>query len=229
VAGGAGGSAAAGGLIVATAPDALLLLSSACPHCPAVLQSLSDLVKAGTLGRLEVVNVAAHPALAQELGVRSVPWVRIGPFELAGLRSREELAGWARRAEGDAAGGDAMADYFHTLLKDGELARVRAMVEAQPQRLAALLPIVANPAASINVRIGASAIFEANAGGPALRALLPPLEELARHADSRVRADACFYLGLSRVPAVRATLEACLADADAAVREIAADALAELG
>lgn len=211
-------------MVAPAVPDALLLLASSCPHCPAVLQILGDLVKAGTLGRLEVVNVAAHPEVAQELGVRSVPWVRVGPFELAGLRGREELESWARRA----AAGEGMADYFHTLLKDGELAKVRAMIETQPELLAALLPIVANPEASINVRIGASVIFEGQAGGAALRALLPQLAGLAAHGDARVRADACFYLGLSRAAAARPPLTACLADPAAEVREIAAEALSGL-
>ena len=206
------------------APEALLLLASSCPHCPAMLQILGDLVKAGRLGRLEVVNVAVHPEVAEALGVRAVPWMRIGPFDLAGLRGREELENWVRRASAE----EGMADYFHILLKDGELAKVRSRVEAQPELLAALLPIVANPDASINVRIGASVIFEGQAGGAALRALLPRLAELAAHGDARVRADACFYLGLSRAAAARAALEACLADPDAAVREIASEALSEL-
>lgn len=212
------------GVSAGQVPDALLLVVASCPHCPAVLASLAAMAKDGLLGRLEVVNVAVHPEVAETLGARSLPWVRIGPFELAGARGRPELEEWARRA----GSGDGMAEYLHTLLKDGELARVRSMMEARPGLLAALLPIVANPEASINVRIGASVIFEGQAGGAALRALLPQLTELARHADRRVRADACFYLGLSRAAAARPALAACLADADAEVREIAADALAEL-
>ena len=205
-------------------PEALLLLASSCPHCPAVLQILGDLVKAGKLGRLDVVNVGVHPEVAAALGVRSVPWMRIGAFDLAGLRGREELEEWVRRASAE----EGMADYFHILLNDGELAKVRGTVEAQPDLLAALLPIVANPDASMNVRIGASVIFEGQAGSAALRALVPQLAELAGHDDTRVRADACFYLGLSRAAAARPALEACLVDADAEVREIAAEALSEL-
>ena len=33
-------------------PDALLLLTSTCPYCPAVLAALSDLVKSGDIGHL---------------------------------------------------------------------------------------------------------------------------------------------------------------------------------
>lgn len=210
---------------MAAVPDALLLVVASCPHCPAVLASLAAMAKDGDIGRLEVVNVAVHPEVAEALGVRSLPWVRIGSFELAGARSRSELEEWARRAGSD----EGMADYFHTLLKDGELPRVRDMIAAKPELLAALLPIVANPEASINVRIGASVVFEAQAGSPALRALLPQLVELAGHGDARVRADACFYLGLSRAVEARPALERCLADASGEVREIATDALAEFG
>jgi hypothetical protein len=206
-------------------PDALLLVVASCPHCPAVLASLAAMAKDGLLGRLEVVNVAVHPEVAEVLGARSLPWVRIGPFELTGLRSRAELEDWARRA-GSA---DGMADYFHTLLKDGELAKVRATIEAQPELLAELLPVVANPEASINVRIGASAIFEGLAGSAALQALVPRLAELAAHDDARIRADACFYLGLSRSTDARTALALCVNDAAAEVREIAAEALDELG
>lgn len=211
-------------------PDALMLVVASCPHCPAVLASLAAMVKDGSVGRLEVVNVAVHPEVAETLGVRSLPWVRIGPFELSGLRSRAELEEWAQRAHGAQGAGSesGMADYFHTLLKEGGLAQVQAAIARQPSLLAALLPVVANPDASINVRIGASVVFEAHAGDAALLALLPQLIEMSAHADRRVRADACYYLGLSRAAAARPALTHCCADADAEVREIAADALAEL-
>jgi len=203
----------------------LLLLSPSCPHCPAMLQILGELIKDGTLGRLEAVNVAAHPEVAAEYGVRSVPWLRLGPFELAGMRARDELAYWAKLA----ATGGGMSDYFHVQLKEGGLAQVRTAIEKQPSLLAELLPIVANPEASINVRIGASVIFEGLVGSPALQALLPRLIELAGHADSRVRADACFYLGLSGAAEARGALTAALGDSNAEVREIAGEALEALG
>ncbi len=42
-------------------PDALLLIAPGCGHCPAVLEGLTLLLKSGKLGRLEVVNILAHP------------------------------------------------------------------------------------------------------------------------------------------------------------------------
>lgn len=202
-------------------PDALLLLSSHCAHCPAVLAALAELVKGGVIGRLEVINLESRPEAAASYGARSVPWVRIGPFELQGLRGREELAAWAARVDSPAG----MADYLHALLKEGHLDRATALIQADPSRLAALLPIVANPEASLNVRIGAGALFEGFVASPALADLVPGLGELTRHADARVRADACHYLGLSESPLARPYLDARLADVDPQVREIAADSL----
>ncbi|MDZ7585953.1 MAG: thioredoxin family protein, partial [Thiobacillus sp.] len=90
------------------APDALLLISTHCPHCPAMLAALADLVKQGTIGRLEAVNLEQRPEVGQALGVRSVPWLRIGRIELAGVHGKAELAGWAAKADSEAG----LADWF---------------------------------------------------------------------------------------------------------------------
>ncbi|MBP9916609.1 MAG: HEAT repeat domain-containing protein [Thiobacillaceae bacterium] len=205
-------------------PDALMLMSGHCPHCPALLAGLSELLKRGGIGRLEVVNIEVHGEVAASLGVRGVPWVRLGPFELVGALSSGELAVWARRAMSP----EGMADAFHDLLKTGGALQVLRLVRDEPGRLAGLLPIVANPDASLNVRLGAGMVFEAFAASPELRALVPALCDLLRHDDARVRADAAHVLGLSRDAAARPCLEPLLGDADADVREIAADSLAGL-
>jgi thioredoxin-like negative regulator of GroEL len=207
-----------------SAPDALLLLSTHCPHCPAVLAALADLLKQGTIGRLEAVNLEQHPEVAQALGVRSVPWTRIGRIELSGAQSRAELADWAAKAGSETG----LADWFHQLLKEGQLPRVQALIEAEPDLLTAVLPIVGNVEASLNVRLGAGVLLEHFAGTETLRALLPRLGELSRSDDARVRADACHYLGLADDVRARAWLEARLDDADADVREIAAESLESL-
>ena len=206
------------------APDALLLLSSHCPHCPAVLAALADLLKQGAIGKLEAVNLEQRPEVGQALGVRSVPWIRLGRIELAGAHSKGELADWAGKADSEAG----VADWFHNLLKEGQLPRVQAAIEAEPSLLAAVLPIVGNVDASLNVRLGAGVLLENFAGSEALRALLPRLAELSRHDDARVRADACHYLGMSGDASARTWLQARLDDVDPDVREIAAESLESL-
>lgn len=203
------------------APDALLLISTHCPHCPAMLSALADLVKQGVIGRLEAVNLEQRPEIGQSLGVRSVPWLRIGRVELAGVHSKAELADWAAKADSEAG----MADYLHMLLREGQLPHAQALIEADPALLAAVLPIVGNVDASLNVRLGAGVLLENFAATDTLLALLPRLGELSQHADARVRADACHYLGLTGDATAQPWLEARLTDDDADVREIAAESL----
>ena len=205
-------------------PDALFCLSTRCPHCPAMLQTLSDLVKHGLLGRLEIVNLESRPEVAQALGVRSVPWLRIGRLELSGQHDRTEIEKLIERTQSPTG----VADYYHDLLRDGDLAQVLAMVGRHPDSLADLLPIVANPDASINVRIGAGVVFEEYAGWPALQGLTDRLGKLAGHDDARVRADACHYLGMTASDAAKPYLLQRMQDDDSEVREIAGESLEAL-
>ncbi|MEQ1661613.1 MAG: HEAT repeat domain-containing protein [Thiobacillus sp.] len=204
-----------------SAPDALLLLSSHCPHCPGVLAALTDLLKQGLIGTLEAINLEQRPDVAQALGVRTVPWTRIGRIELAGAQSKTELAEWAAKADSEAG----IADWFHVLLKEGQLPRVQALIESEPDLLAAVLPIVGNVEASLNVRLGAGVLFEHFAHRAALASLIPRLGDLSQHPDARVRADACHYLGLAGDARAKPWLEARLTDEDADVREIAGESL----
>lgn len=205
-------------------PDALLLLTSQCPHCPTVLQGLGELVKKGVIGRLEVVNIVARPDIAQQQGVRTVPWFKLGEFELEGLHSLTELQQWAERA----VSADGLAFYYTELLKQGRLPKVLSSINRYPKHISALLDLAGNPDTELTVRIGVSAVMEDNAGSDLLQDQLPALAQLARHTDPRVRSDAAHFLALSRSEAALAALEALVQDTEPAVREVAGDSLEEL-
>jgi thioredoxin-like negative regulator of GroEL len=204
--------------------DALLVIASGCPHCPTVLSGLAELVKQGLIGKLEIVNATARPELVQTLGVRSVPWLRLGPFELEGLRSPAELRRWAERA-GTREG---MSDYFNELLDGGQLTRALDILRRDESWLEALPPLLANPDTALAVRVGIAAIFEDFQGSEALRRLVPALSELARHAETRIRLDAAHDLALTQSPEAVPPLERLLGDPDVQVREAAAESLATL-
>ena len=210
--------------MTATPPDALLLLAPDCPHCPTVLDGLSRLLKNGGIGTLEVVNIAVRPDRAARLGVRTVPWTRIGELVLEGSRTPEELARWAAQA-GTGAG---IRAYVSERLKAGELTALERLVKQHPHWLAALLPLIADSSTELHVRIGLGALMESLQGDAALKAQLPALGELSAHPDHRVRSDACHYLALSRDPSVVPYLRARLQDEATEVREIAQDGLADL-
>ncbi len=206
-------------------PEALMLLGTHCPHCPAVLASLSELVKQGVISKLEVVNLEQRPEIAAELGVRSVPWVKIGPFELTGLHSQAELQTWAQQAGTE----QGMTQYFEQLLGEGKVNQVLAMVAADHSLLHALIELVSDADAKINARLGAGVVMEEYEGSEELLALIPELAELTRHADARVRSDACHYLSLTHNASVIQYIEPLLADDHPEVREVAEESLAELG
>ena len=207
-----------------TLPDALLFIAPGCPHCHTVLRGLNELEKLSLIGNLRVVDATKHPEQAEEYGVRTTPWLRLGPFTLTGAHSHAELKRWAEWANGE----EGIGHYVEHLLKQGSYKQAMAFIEADTQRLKPLLATIANPKARIGVRLGVSALLEAHANTPVLRQLLPQLAELTRHADHRVRADACHLLGLTGSPAAFTHIEACLKDVHEEVREIAKDALEAL-
>jgi thioredoxin-like negative regulator of GroEL len=204
-----------------TPPDALLLLGTHCPHCPSVLQGLANLVKAGTLGTLKIVNIEQRVDIARELGVRSVPWVRIGTFELQGLRSEQEFAEWAARASSNSG----MAEWLNELLSSGQLDQVLDRVRSDPAVMDALLQLFTDTDTQLNTRIGISAIMEHLENTDTLRALVDQLGELTRHEDARIRGDACHYLALSGSSKAAGYIRTLLQDADAEVREVARESL----
>jgi thiol-disulfide isomerase/thioredoxin len=206
-------------------PEALMLLGTHCPHCPSVLSSLAELVKQGVLSKLEVVNLEQRPDVAQQLGVRSVPWVRIGPFELTGLRSLTELRQWAQTS----ASHQGIRDYIEAMLAEGEVERVLAMIASDTGVMERVIELLDDADAKINVRLGIGAIIEEHEGKPLLHDYIPQLGKLTQHTDPRVRGDACHYLALSHSSSAKVFIRPLLQDESADVREVAEESLHELG
>ena len=205
-------------------PDTLLLLAPGCPHCPLVLEGLSALLKEGVIGRLEIVNIAAHPEVAEAAGTRTVPWVRIGPFELDGVITPKELRHWAERCttlEG-------AKEYFYQMLKNGRRDKVERLIRSAPQHAELLADLMADAESSMAVRLGIGAVLEEFHNSGLTDAMIPKLAALTRSGDALTRADACHFLTLIGGAAVIPHLHDCLNDEDAEVREIAQEALNEL-
>ncbi|MBI3570731.1 MAG: thioredoxin family protein [Gammaproteobacteria bacterium] len=206
-------------------PNALLLTTSICPYCPTVQAGLAELVKQGKIDRLEIVDIGTHPEVAQQYGVRGVPWLRLGPFELQGLRSPTELAQWAERA-GTIAG---MAEYFRESLDTGELAKVIALVKRDSSAFDALWLLLADPDTALGVRVGIGAVLEEFAGSAPLQKQLDALGKLTQNRLAHVRGDAAHYLALTRDTRALPYLQALLNDPEAQVREIAREGVMLLG
>ena len=205
-------------------PDALLLIAPGCAHCPVVLEGLSQLVKTGKLGRLEVVNILAHPEISQQIDTRSVPWCRIGPFELEGLHTQAELARWTEHAKT----GTGFSEYYAYLLQTQRPHRVAELIDSQPDSFDELLGLLEDSDTPMTVRIGIGVVLEDLHDNPLLLHALPVLIRLTDSTAANVRADAAHYLGLTRSPEANAALQKLLHDENPDVREIAAESIAQL-
>lgn len=209
--------------MVGNSPDALLLITGGCPHCPAVLQALTVLLKEGAIGRLEVVNVAIHTDEAEARGVQSVPWTKIGPFEVEGVVSVGKLRELSQGMNDDAV----FDTWLLETLKAGKRQKFEALVRAEPQRIHALARLLGNPETSMAIRLGIGAILEELHGSGIAESLVPALSEMLASDDVLLRADACHFLTLIGGEGIKPTMQACLTNSNADVREIAQEWLAE--
>ena len=214
-----------------TPPDAVMLLGTHCPHCPAVLKHLSALVKAGDLGRLKIINLEQHPDDAKKYGVRSVPWVKIGKYELTGaqdvntLRQRIE---WSMRDS-------SLAGEFDYWLSEAQVEKAIEYINKEPESISAIVELLGDPATVLSTRIGIGVVMEEFSGSDMIKQLIPVFADLTQHDDSRIRTDSLHYLGLTQSVDAIAVLKHYLdnlldnnASADDGTREVAEDSLEEL-
>ena len=201
---------------------ATLLISTACPHCAGLLKILCQWVKQGDIDHLEVINASGMPQeTVEQFGVRSVPWLRLGEFELQGAQSEGQLRHWLERV-GTVQG---TADYFAHLLASGALSKVTNMINMQPAHLSALVRLVADPQADMKVQLGVGAVLEQLAGSDTLLTIVDELGGLCGNSSAKVRADAAHYLSHTASPRAIPYLTPLLHDGDKDVREIADEAL----
>ena len=206
-------------------PKALMLLATHCGHCPAVLEALTKLLKQGVLSSLEVDNIEYAHGIAEEYGVKSVPWVRMGWFELEGQHSIETYRAWAERVSSE----HGVVEYLSEMLQQGEVNKVLRLVEKNHSITDDMLKLLTNADEVMNVRLGISVVIEEYASSDWFQQYIPQLAELITHADPRVRADACHYLSLTNNIDVVPIISALLNDASEDVREVARESLDDLG
>lgn len=204
--------------------DITLAITPSCPHCPSMLEVLSQFVKNGDIGSLRIVNIAQQNTFATDNQIRSVPWLKIGPFILQGLYSAQEIKTWLTRSQSE----QGMSEYFIELLSNGELDTVSHALKQSPPIIKLLVPLISSDETNINVRLGIGAILEDLSGQPILENILTDLIELLTSTDARVRGDAAHFLSFIKSTDAIKPLQQCLNDADEDVREIAQESLETL-
>ena len=202
----------------------LMLMGTQCTFCGPMMQMLIELMKTGLLAELRVVNIEISPELAKQHGVRSVPWLQIGPFELAGSRSKKELQLWIERASSF----EGLSEYLEEVLSEGKIDYANKLIQRYPQALENVIDLMAEPEAKINVRLGVGVIIEDMAVSEEFKAVIPRLIEYLSNDDARIRGDACHYLSLTKDVSYVPVIKKLLSDENEEVREIAQDSLDEL-
>jgi thioredoxin-like negative regulator of GroEL len=205
-------------------PDALMLLGTHCPHCPAVLKNLAELVKSGEIGKLEVINLEQRPDIAQQYNVRSVPWIKIGNHELQGLQTLETLRQRIQWATKEAS---TVAKFDH-LLSQAQVDKAIEILKQEPDKISAIMELLGNPGTVLSTRIGIGVIMEEFAGSAMIKELIPQFSQLAKHEDKRIRADVFHYLSLTQSPDAISILEQHANDSDEEIREVIQDSLEDL-
>ena len=205
-------------------PQVLMFVGTHCQHCGPVLISLSELVKEGVIDSLEVINVEKRPETALEWGVRSVPWLRIGWFELEGARTKAELNRWVQNT----ATAEGISEYYAEILAQGRVKQCLSFLQQHPETMTSVLRLMSDPNEKINVRLGVGVIMEESAASDDFKKYTPQLIEYLNHEDSRVRQDTCHYLSLTQNAELIKILEPLLDDKDENVREEAKDSIESL-
>ena len=167
---------------------------------------------------------AIASSLAEEFGVRSVPWLQLAPFELQGSRTKQELLLWLKRAASSAG----LTEYLEEVLSEGDIQSANKLIRHHPHAMENVLGLMADPEAKINVRLGVGVIIEEMAESDMFKKVIPQLIEYLSNHDARIRGDACHYLSLTKDQTYVPAIEKLLSDESEEVREIAQDSLEDL-
>lgn len=205
-------------------PAVLMLMGTRCTYCGPMMQLLTELMKAGHIAELRIINIEDNAEMAQQLGVRGVPWLQIGPFELQGSRTRQELLLWLQRASSF----EGVSEYLKEVLAEGNIEYANKLIQRYPAALENVIEIMADPEAKINVRLGVGVIIEGLAETEQFKKLIPQLIAYLSNDDARVRGDACHYLSLTKDVSCIPDIEKLLSDENDEVREIAQESLDDL-
>lgn len=207
-----------------SAPEATVLLGTHCPHCPAILHSLSELVKKGEISQLHAINIEAAPEVAQKYAVRSVPWVKIGDYILTGLQPLDALQQRIKWSDDK----NVLLGEFDHMLSNGEVEQVTASINADNAQFDVIMTLLADPATILSTRIGIGVIMEDFENTDLIKSQLKEFTKLLDSSDSRVRADAAHYLSLTHSDGAIPSLKAHQDDKNSDVRAVIKDSIESL-
>lgn len=204
--------------------SAVLLITPACVHCASMMSILSELVKKGDIARLEIVNAEQEADWVQNLGIRSVPWLKLDFVQLPGAYSEAEILQWLEKIRS----GIAVKEYLHMSLSSGQLESVTTLVQSDKKFFLGLLDLLSDITLDLKIKLGIATVMENIKGSDTLRSNLHELAALLQNDDMNSRIDVLYYISLSHSPEALPYVEQWLADSNPAIVEAAKEALEEL-
>jgi len=205
-------------------PEALLLISTHCPHCHTLQTLLEQRLSQGKIKSMTVVNIDETEDAAVKYNVRSVPWLKLGIFEFNESLTPAELDHWIATVSED----DGSIKFLQYLMENGKLQKVIEWLEQGNTSLQEFASLIIKPDIKINGRIGIGAVMEHFEGTAAIAGIIPGLKEMLKNDSAVIRTDVCHYLMLTHNTNVKASIEELLDDKDAEVRKTALESLEEL-
>jgi hypothetical protein len=211
-------------MTISSAPDAKLLIAPGCAHCPTVLQNLATLLKENSLGKLEVINIHQHPEIAQQLNVRSVPWLQLGEFTLSGSHSLNELRNYIEFINSP----DGISEYIDYQLSEGQLSTLMNEIKHHPHWLASVIQLLTDDNTSMQTRLGIDSLIESLTGSDILKEYTDELGQLSKDVHVSRLADIIHYLGLTHSEKAIEFINSHCSHENPDIRETCQDALEEI-
>ena len=198
-----------------------VLMSPACPHCPAVVGVVNQLALASTYVEVTIIDVTLFAEYGEKYGIRAVPAVVIDEQDqLAGAISEDLLVD--RLASSDPS--SFHPDSFKKIIKEGDAERLAGMMVADGDLYSGSLELLAD--SDWSVRMGMMVVLEevAERNPDLVRRAYPYILDLLEHEDDNQRGDTAYLLGLIGDASVMDRLEVLLNDANPQVAEAAFEA-----
>ncbi len=203
--------------------EILLLIASACPHCPVVVRDVLAMAVRQPLIKVLVADAMKYGDLAELYKVRSTPTVIINQgATLVGQATQEKIVRFLTDAE------NSLTEILGSMIKSGR-AEAAGELLVRKRDPAAILPIFRAP--EFSLRVGALVAMEqALEKDPrSLDPIVDALVELLRGDEATLSGDTAELLGkigdARAVPALREAAQ----NPDPDVREAALEALELLG
>jgi hypothetical protein len=198
-----------------------LNISSNCPHCKAMMEILSGMLKTGKISSLTINNIELLPELVKKYSIRSVPWIKINDFIFDQALEKTDIQFWIESCISNTG----VITYIKDRLKTGKLYLLIPLINEHPEWMTQVIILLETEDTDIHIKLGIGALMEEFAGTDILEKHVEELGRLSMNSDHRLRIDAMHYLGLLKSNQAREFILKGLEDNHPDVREEAQDAL----